>query len=91
MSQEVFDAYRPRPMVWRRKMNLADARQDEGVEIMCRLLLRFIREERAATAVEYAVMLALILLAMIGTIKAIGSTSGGMWSDNYGKMKSAGF
>jgi pilus assembly protein Flp/PilA len=62
----------------------------EGSGNMCRLL-RFIREEQAATAVEYAVMLALILLAMIGTIKAIGSTSGGMWSDNYGKMKSAGF
>lgn len=56
---------------------------------MCRLL-RFIREERAATAVEYAVMLALILLAMVGTIKAIGSTSGGIWSDNHGKMKAAG-
>ncbi len=56
-----------------------------------RRLLRFIREEQAATAVEYAVMLALILLAMIGTIKAIGSTSGGMWSDNYSQMKSAGF
>jgi pilus assembly protein Flp/PilA len=57
---------------------------------MCRLL-RFIREEHAATAVEYAVMLALILLALVGTIKALGGATGGMWSDNYGKMKSAGF
>jgi pilus assembly protein Flp/PilA len=78
-------------MVWRRTKCLADARQEEGVEIMSRLLLRFIREEQAATAVEYAVMLALILLAMIGTIKALGASSGGMWGDNYGKMKAAGF
>jgi hypothetical protein len=35
-------------------------------------------------------MLALILLAMIGTIKAIGGTSGGIWSDNHGKMKAVG-
>lgn len=57
---------------------------------MCRFV-RFLREDRAATAVEYAVMLALILLAMVGTIKALGSASGGMWGDNYDKMKNAGF
>jgi pilus assembly protein Flp/PilA len=76
-------------MVGGRTKPFPDTRQDEGVEIMCRLL-RFIREEQAATAVEYAVMLALILLAMIGTIKAIGGTSGGIWSDNHGKMKAVG-
>jgi pilus assembly protein Flp/PilA len=56
---------------------------------MCRLL-QFMRDESAATAVEYAVMLALILLAIISTVKALGSTSGGMWSDNYDQMKDAG-
>ncbi len=57
---------------------------------MCRIT-RFLREEQAATAVEYAVMLALILLAMIGTIKAFGGASGSMWGSNYTQMKAAGF
>ena len=57
---------------------------------MCRFV-KFLREEQAATAVEYAVMLALILLAMVGTIKALGGASGSMWGSNYNQMKSAGF
>lgn len=39
----------------------------------------FIREADGATAVEYAVMLALILLTMIGAITSTGGQSGGMW------------
>lgn len=57
---------------------------------MCRFV-KFFREEEAATAVEYAVMLALILLAMVGTIKALGGASGSMWGSNYTQMKAAGF
>ena len=57
---------------------------------MCRIA-KFLREEHAATAVEYAVMLALILLAMVGTIKALGGASGSMWGSNYNQMKAAGF
>ena len=55
-----------------------------------RPLVRFLRDDYAATAVEYAVMLALILMALIGTVKALGSAGGGMWSDSYNKMKAAG-
>jgi pilus assembly protein Flp/PilA len=42
-------------------------------------IVRFIRGETAATAVEYAVMLALILLAVIAAIGTVGARSGGMW------------
>jgi len=35
--------------------------------------------EDAATAVEYAVLLALILMAVIGAISAVGAQNGGMW------------
>ena len=38
-----------------------------------------LREEEAATAVEYAVMLALVLMVVIGAIGAVGAQSGGMW------------
>jgi len=54
-------------------------------------LLRFLGEEESATAVEYAVMLALILMAVISSISAVGETTGGMWSNNVTQMEAAGF
>lgn len=51
----------------------------------------FISDEDGPTAVEYAVMLAAILLTVIATIGAIGSTSGGIWSENNQKLEDAGF
>ncbi len=42
-------------------------------------ILDFLRDEEAATAVEYAVMLALILLSTIGMIGVLGAQSGGLW------------
>ena len=54
-------------------------------------LRKFFREETAATAVEYSVMLALILLAVIGTIKAFGGAAGNMWGAHYNALKANGF
>ena len=42
---------------------------------MLNQLLRLSRDEGAATAVEYAVLLALILVAVISAINAVGGTS----------------
>ncbi len=53
-------------------------------------LLRLLREEDAATAVEYAVMLALILLVAIGSISALGTQSGGMWGGIDNDLTAAG-
>ena len=39
----------------------------------------FLADEGGPTAVEYAVMLALILLAIIGVIGTVGSTSADWW------------
>ena len=36
-------------------------------------LIRFLKEDDAATAVEYAVMLSLILMAVFATVAALGS------------------
>jgi len=55
-----------------------------------KMLLKFIREEEAATAVEYAVMLALILVTIIGAISAVGAESGGMWGGIDTKIRAAG-
>ena len=52
---------------------------------------RFWREEEAATAVEYAVMLALILVAVMSAIGAVASQAGGMWGNIRGDLNTAGF
>ncbi len=50
----------------------------------------FLQSEDAATAVEYAVMLALILVSIIGAISSVGAGTGGMWS-NVEAQTSAAF
>jgi Flp pilus assembly pilin Flp len=46
--------------------------------------------ERGATTVEYAVVLALILLACIGSIMIFGNQTGRMWTGVGSDLKSAG-
>lgn len=50
----------------------------------------FLRHEEAATAVEYAVILALILMAVIGAISAVGEGTGNMWGGIETKVTDAG-
>jgi Flp pilus assembly pilin Flp len=54
-------------------------------------ILSLLREEHAATAVEYSVMLALILLAVIGAVATVGSGTGGMFSSNHTALQGVGF
>jgi pilus assembly protein Flp/PilA len=54
-------------------------------------VLNFLRDDEAATAVEYAVLLALILMSVIGAIGTVGAQSGGMWGNIRGKLDAAGF
>ena len=56
-----------------------------------RQVLRLLREDRAATAVEYAVMLALLLMVIIGSIVSVGAGTGGLWSSSNSAMESVGF
>jgi pilus assembly protein Flp/PilA len=52
-------------------------------------LKQFLIAEDAATAVEYAVMLALILIGVISAISSVGAGSGGLWSNNSTQLQSA--
>lgn len=52
---------------------------------------RFLRCTEAATAVEYAVVLALILMAMLGTILVLGGQTGTLWGNSKTKLDAAGF
>ncbi len=46
---------------------------------MIKRLLRLFHDDEAATAVEYSVMLALILMGVIAAIGVVGSETGGLW------------
>ena len=42
---------------------------------------RLRRDKRGATAIEYGLIAALIAIAMMGGLRALGGGSGGMWSE----------
>jgi pilus assembly protein Flp/PilA len=43
-------------------------------------LHRLLADERGATAIEYGLIAALIVIAMMGGLKTLGGGSGGMWT-----------
>ena len=49
-------------------------------------ILRLLQDESGPTAVEYAVMLALILCVCIGAVSLFGSTASGSWTDTSSKL-----
>ena len=49
----------------------------------------FLNDEQGPTAVEYAVMLALVLMAVVSAITAVGNSTSGMWQNNADKISSA--
>jgi pilus assembly protein Flp/PilA len=52
-------------------------------------LHRFHEREDGPTAAEYAVMLALILLAVISAITAVGNSTSQMWQTDATKISNA--
>ena len=54
-------------------------------------LLRFLKSEDGPTAVEYAVMLALILLAVMSSVKLLQQRTGDVFNQCGTELDSAGF
>lgn len=54
-------------------------------------IARFLREESGTTSVEYAVVLALILLTTIAGIRTLTNGASGMWENNNQQLINAGF
>ena len=52
-------------------------------------LLRLLRDLRGATAVEYGLILAMIVLAMFGALQSVGTQTGSMWTNISAKVLSA--
>lgn len=55
-----------------------------------KLLSAFVRDDSGATMVEYAFMLALILLAVLGAVSYLGGQTSALWTTNGTAMKAAG-
>lgn len=56
-----------------------------------RAIRNFLTHDEAATAVEYAVMLGLILVSCLATLKTLGDASNGMWGNNNTQLQAHGF
>ena len=56
-----------------------------------RWITNILRDDQAATTVEYAVLLALILMAVLGAIGSVGAQTGGMWGGIEGDLREVGF
>ncbi|MGD9853559.1 MAG: Flp family type IVb pilin [Planctomycetaceae bacterium] len=54
-------------------------------------ICQFLTNDDAATAVEYAVMLALIIGVMIATLQSFGGAAGGLWSNTDAELQAHGF
>ena len=59
--------------------------------IIRRFVQRFVNDESATTAVEYCVMLGMILLLVIMGIYATGSGVSGWWNNINSEMTTHGF
>ncbi len=47
---------------------------------MRRILLKFLQDEKAATAIEYSMILALIVLALIAALQVLGGSMDDMYN-----------
>ncbi|QDU63818.1 Flp/Fap pilin component [Planctomycetes bacterium Pan216] len=52
-------------------------------------LMALVLDEDGATAVEYATMLALIIVVCIAAISSLGGTTSDLWDDNKGEITKA--
>ena len=50
---------------------------------------RFLNDEQGPTAVEYAVMLALVLMAVISAINAVGNSTSAMFQNDANRINDA--
>jgi pilus assembly protein Flp/PilA len=59
------------------------------MNVMLLYFRRFLADESGPTAVEYAVLLALILVVLIGAITSVGNSTSGVWSSDVNQIRNA--
>ena len=55
-----------------------------------RAFRRFIRDARGGTAIEYGFIVAMVVIVIVVSIRAVGSGNGGIWSNMTAKVVAAG-
>jgi pilus assembly protein Flp/PilA len=53
-------------------------------------IYRFLRGDEGATAVEYAVMVALILMVVIASVAAVGVNTKSLWTTIFNQLTAYG-
>jgi pilus assembly protein Flp/PilA len=56
---------------------------------MIHVLRQLARSRRGATAVEYGLILSLVVLTMLAALQGLASTTTGMWNNVSDKVQSA--
>ena len=56
---------------------------------MRRFLARFVRDDSGATAIEYGMIIALIFLAILGSLTAFGQATGDLFDSAMNAIRSA--
>lgn len=59
------------------------------MDVMINLLRRIGKSRKGATAVEYGLILALIVLTMFAALKGLANTTTGMWNNVSEKVQNA--
>lgn len=54
-----------------------------------RMLRRLRSDKRGATAIEYGLIVSLIVVAIIGALSSLGGGAGGMWGKLDGEISNA--
>jgi pilus assembly protein Flp/PilA len=54
---------------------------DKWGSYMARFLVRLLGDKKGATAVEYALIIALIVIAMVGALNGLSSKTNSMWNN----------
>lgn len=52
-----------------------------------RAIRRFLQDDSAATAVEYSVMVALIIITCLSAVSALGGQNGSLWGQTNTKVQ----
>ena len=55
--------------------------EEGGVNAIRSILRRLRTDQKGATAIEYGLIAALIVIAMMGGLRAMGGGAGGMWTN----------
>lgn len=56
---------------------------------MGRFLAEGLRDESGPTATEYAILLGLIVVVLMGAVNTFGNTTSGLWAQNANRIISA--